>query len=218
MNKTFKDALVFANGEPCSEELLSKIFRKHPNSLIIVLDGGIEHCQKYNLIPDVWAGDFDHYLDEKEIIARYPRIKIIHTPDQEYTDLEKILYWLQENEFRMVNILWATGKRLDHTINNVVNIARFSSVFEKIILYDDYSVCMPLPKHFEEYFTKGTVVSLIPLGTVTGIITENLKYPLKSEELRLGYRNGTSNEVLQNGLVRITYQSGDLLLVLENSI
>lgn len=209
--------MVFANGEPCSEELLDKIFTKHPNSLKIVLDGGIEHCQKYKFVPDVWLGDFDHYLNEKEVLDIYPNLRVIHTPDQEYTDLEKALLWLQEHNFKRVNILWATGKRLDHTMNNVVNIARFNSVFEQIILYDDYSVCMPLPKHFEEYFTKGTVISLIPLGTVTGIITKNLKYPLKNEDLRLGYRNGTSNEVLQDGLVRITYQSGDLLLVLQNT-
>lgn len=216
MNKISQNALILANGEPCSQELLSKVLSQYPDALKIVLDGGIEHCQKYNFIPDIWAGDFDHYLDEKEILDKYPHLYILHTPDQEYTDLEKVLFWLQEHNFKNVNILWATGKRLDHTLNNVVNIARFNSVFEKIVLYDDYSVCMPLPKHFEQYFTQGTVISLIPLGTVKGIVTENLKYPLKNEHLRLGYRNGTSNEVLQDGIVRISYQNGDLLLIVEN--
>lgn len=216
MNKISQTAFVFANGEPCSQELVDKLLRQYPDALKMVLDGGIVHFEKYNLIPDIWMGDFDHYLDEKEIMAKYPQLKIFHTPDQEYTDLEKSLLWLQENCFKTVNILWATGKRLDHTLNNVVNIARFNLVFQKIILYDDYSVCMPLPKRFEGYFTQGTVISLVPLGTVTGIITENLRYPLFNENLCLGYRNGTSNEVVRDGLVRIDYQSGDLLLILEN--
>lgn len=218
MNKTAHNAFVFANGEPCSQKLLYTLLAQYPDAHKIVLDGAIEHCSTYNLIPDVWMGDFDHYLNAKEIIEKYPNMTVLHTPDQEYTDLEKALFWLSEKNYSNVIILWATGKRLDHTLNNVVNIAKFNSVFEKIILYDDYSICMPLHKHFEQYFTQSTVISLVPLGTVTGIVTENLKYPLKNEDLRLGYRNGTSNEVLQDGIVRITYQSGDLLLILENTL
>jgi thiamine pyrophosphokinase len=216
MNKISQNAFVFANGEPCSHTLLNTLLNQYPDAIKIVLDGGIEHFEQYNLVPDVWMGDFDHYLNEKEILDKYPNLTVIHTPDQEYTDLEKALIWLQKHDFKTVHVFWATGRRLDHTVNNTVNIARFSSVFEKIVLYDDYSMCMPLPNRFEQYFRKDTVISLVPLGTVTGIVTENLKYPLNHEELRLGYRNGTSNEVLQDGWVRITYQNGDLLLILEN--
>jgi thiamine pyrophosphokinase len=215
MNNIQKNAIIFANGEPCSRHLVSRILAQYPDAVKIVLDGAIEHVPKYNFIPDIWLGDFDHTLDESEILKQYPELTIIHTADQEYTDLEKAVLYLQEHTFKTVNIVWATGKRLDHTINNTVNIARFSSVFEKIVLYDDYSVCMPLPKHFEQHFIKDTVISLVPLGIAKGIVTKNLKYPLSNEDLQLGYRNGTSNQVSEDGLMCITYTGGDILLILE---
>jgi len=215
MNKTSKNAIIFANGQPCSQDLVNKILTQYTDAIIIVLDGAIQHVSQYNFTPDIWLGDFDHNLDEKRFLKQYPDLNILHTPDQEYTDLEKAILYLQEHGFRTVNILWATGKRLDHTINNVVNIARFNTVFQKIVLYDDYSVCMPLPKHFEQYFIKDTVISLIPLGIAKGIITKNLKYPLNNEHLQIGYRNGTSNQVLEDGIVCISYVEGDILLVLE---
>lgn len=218
MHKISQTAIIFANGQPCSKALVDILLSQHTEAIKVVLDGAIEHIESYKIIPDVWLGDFDHRLDEKKFLEQYPNLNIIHTPDQEYTDLEKAISWLIENKVKTVIILWATGKRLDHTVNNVVNIARFNPVLDKIILYDDYSVCIPLPKFFEQYFTQGSVISLLPLGEVKGIVTENLKYPLCNESLRLGYRNGTSNEVLSDGIVRIRYTVGDLLLVLENKL
>lgn len=216
MNNIIYHAIIFANGEPCSQELVQRIFKRYADAKKIVLDGAILHISAYDIVPDLWLGDFDHNLNEKHILQHYPNLEVIHTPDQEYTDLEKALFWLQNHNCKNVHILWATGKRLDHTVNNLFNLARFRTVFDTITLYDDYSVCMPLPQQFEQYFTQGTVISLVPVGSVSGIITENLKYSLNDEMLCLGYRNGTSNEVLQDGLVRIMYKSGDLLLILEN--
>ncbi|MCS7076530.1 MAG: thiamine diphosphokinase [Bacteroidia bacterium] len=208
-------AIIFANGEPCSYELTSELLCTHSNAIKVVLDGAIAYVNTYSFMPDFWIGDLDHKLDTSDILKMYPQIKIIHTPDQNYTDLEKALYWLQEQKIQHVHILWATGKRLDHTLNNVVCIARFNVVFESITLYDDYSVCFPLHKTFEGYFSKGTVMSLIPLGKVEGITTQNLKYSLNDENLVLGYRNGNSNEVLQDGVVRISYVRGDMLMILN---
>jgi thiamine pyrophosphokinase len=70
-----------------------------------------------------------------------------------------------------------------------------------------------LPQKFEKWFTKGSILSLMPVGTVEGISTQNLKYPLQNESLILGYRNGNSNEVLADGLVCISHAQGDLLLM-----
>ena len=45
------------------------------------------------------------------------------------------------------------------------------------------------------------------------IITKNLKYPLQNESLNLGYRSGNSNEVIEDGIVIIEHNSGDLILM-----
>ena len=70
-----------------------------------------------------------------------------------------------------------------------------------------------LPNHFQKWYTANTPISLVPIGNVSGITTENLYYPLKNETLTIGHRNGTSNHVSQDGLVTITHNSGHLLMM-----
>ena len=54
---------------------------------------------------------------------------------------------------------------------------------------------------------------LIPIGDVEGITTQNLFYPLRNEQLSIGYRTGSSNHVTQDGIVKIEHTEGDLLLM-----
>ena len=53
----------------------------------------------------------------------------------------------------------------------------------------------------------------MPIGEATGITTKNLKYSLYSETLKLGHRNGSSNEAIEDGEVHISYQTGDMLIM-----
>ena len=46
-----------------------------------------------------------------------------------------------------------------------------------------------------------------------GITTENLFYPLQNGSLELGYRIGSSNHVSEDGIVTITHEKGNLLLI-----
>jgi|GEM_PF-4431694 len=57
----------------------------------------------------------------------------------------------------------------------------------------------------------GTTISLIPFGEAQGIVTENLRYPLKRESLRLGEREGLSN-IATGSPVTITIERGALLV------
>lgn len=83
----------------------------------------------------------------------------------------------------------------------------------KIVILDDYSKIFRLPSTYKKWYTKDTILSLIPVGKAGGITTSNLKYPLLNEALELGIRTGSSNSVLEDGIVSITYESGDLLLM-----
>ena len=70
-----------------------------------------------------------------------------------------------------------------------------------------------MPKRFEKWYTANTPISLIPVGKVTGITSQNLFYSLQNDDLILGYRLGNSNHVAQDGIVTITHETGDLLLL-----
>ena len=83
----------------------------------------------------------------------------------------------------------------------------------KIVILDDHSKVFLLPKKFEKWYTANTPISLIPIGHVNGIHSENLFYPLKNDSLTIGYRTGSSNHVAQDGIVTIEHSEGDLLLM-----
>jgi thiamine pyrophosphokinase len=203
-------ALIIANGAACSQELLGQLLEWSP--LVIVLDSAIDRVLELGIKVDVLLGDFDRGFDAthyKEI--HYP-LDIIYAPDQNKTDLEKAFDYLIERNFLAANVVWATGKRADHTLTNITSIAKFRNQL-KIVLFDDHSKIFLLPQTFQKWYPKNTIISLIPIGDVHGVQSKNLFYPLKDESLMLGYRTGSSNHVTEDGIVLIEHATGDLLLM-----
>lgn len=203
-------ALIIANGASCSSELLGQLLEWSP--IVVVLDSAITRVLELGIKVDVLLGDFDRNFNaEKYKDSQYP-IEIVYTPNQNKTDLEKAFDYLIERKIPAVNVVWATGRRADHTITNVTNIVRYQNEL-KIVILDDYSKVFQLPKKFQKWYPAKTILSLIPIGSVEGISSENLEYPLENDTLTIGYRTGSSNSVLNDGIVTITHSDGDLLLM-----
>ena len=180
--------------------------------LVIVLDNAINRVMELGIKVDVLLGDFDEGFNPGEYKnLQYP-LEIIYAPDQEKTDLEKAFDYLIDRNIPAANVIWATGRRADHTITNITNIVRYRNRL-KIVILDDHSKIFLLPQRFEKWYPAQTLISLIPIGKVGGIKTQNLKYPLNNEELTMGYRTGSSNQVLNDGMVVVEHREGDLLLM-----
>jgi len=203
-------ALIIANGASCSDELLGQLLEWSP--LVIVLDSAIQRVIPMGIKVDVLLGDFDRGFNPDEFIQNQQPIEVVYAPDQDKTDLEKAFDYLIERKIPAVNVIWATGRRADHTITNLTNIVRYRNLL-KIVILDDYSKIFVLPKKFEKWYPANTNISLIPVGTVEGIFSKNLQYELKNDTLTMGYRTGSSNSVLQDGIISITHANGDLLLM-----
>jgi len=203
-------ALIIANGEACSQELLDQLLEWSP--LIIVLDSAIERVLELGIKVDVLLGDFDRGFDVNYYKEKQYPLEIVYAPNQDKTDLEKAFDYLMEKGHKAVNVIWATGKRADHTINNLTNIVAYRNLL-KIVILDDHSKVYLLPETFEKWYTANTILSLIPIGKVTGITTQNLFYSLENEDLTIGYRSGSSNHVIEDGIVSISHSNGDLLLM-----
>ncbi|MFH6997276.1 thiamine diphosphokinase [Flavobacterium sp. FlaQc-57] len=203
-------ALIIANGAACNPELLGQLLEWSP--LVIVLDSAMERVVELGIKVDVLLGDFDRgFNPEIYKTSQYP-IEIVHTPDQNKTDLEKAFDYLIDRKIPAVNVVWATGKRADHTITNLTSLVQYRNLL-KIVILDDHSKIFLLPRKFEKWYTTKTPISLIPIGVVSGITSTNLQYPLQNDTLTIGYRTGSSNAVLEDGLISITHTNGDLLLM-----
>jgi thiamine pyrophosphokinase len=203
-------ALIIANGASCSEELMGQLLEWSP--IVIALDSAIDRVLDLNIKVDVLLGDFDRGFDPEYYREKQFPLEIIHTPNQDKTDLEKAFDYLIERKIPAVNVIWATGKRADHTITNITSIVQYRENL-KIVLLDDHSKIFLLPKRFEKWYTANTPISLIPIGNVVGIHSENLHYPLKNDTLTIGYKTGSSNHVAKDGIVIIEHRDGDLLLM-----
>ncbi len=207
-------ALIIANGEACQSELLEDLLAWSP--FVVVLDAAIYRVNALNIKADVLLGDFDR--DGVEIAQiqeeQFP-IEIIHTPDQNKTDLQKGIEFLINRGFPAVNIIWATGRRMDHTFNNIASIVAYKEKI-KIVIIDDYTTIYPLspkPTVFEKWYAKDSIISLLPIGKATGVSTKKLLYNVDNQDFMLGYMSGSSNQVAEDGVVEISYASGDLLLM-----
>lgn len=203
-------ALLIANGEACSEELLGQLLEWSPT--VVVLDSAIWRVFDLGIKVDVLLGDFDRSLDLDSIRAHQYPLNIVHAPDQEKTDLDKGIEYLIDQGYPAVNIIWATGRRADHTLANMTNIVRYKDQI-RIVMLDDHSKIFPLVGRFEKWYEAGTPISLIPVGTVTGFTSQGLKYNLQEATLKLGYFTSSSNEAAEDGFVRIEAKTGDLLIM-----
>ncbi len=199
-------ALIIADGQPCSMALLEQLLEWSPS--IMVLDGAIEKVIELGIKVDYWLGDFDSSNFSAE---NYP-LKKIHTPNQNLTDLEKGIEFLIEKGWKGVNIVWASGLRMDHTLNNLHSIKKYASQL-KITLLDDHSRVYPLNKQFKKWYPAGTKLSIIPFGMAKNVHSKGLKYELNHPELALGIQTSSSNEALHDGLVEIEYEDGFLWLM-----
>ena len=138
-------ALIIANGAACSMELLGQLLEWSP--IVVVLDNAIDRVLQLDIKVDVLLGDFDDDFNPEVYKEKQFPLEIVHTPNQNKTDLEKAFDYLIEKGHKAVNVVWATGKRADHTITNITNIVSYRDKL-KIVILDDYSKIFLLPNKF----------------------------------------------------------------------
>lgn len=206
-------ALIIANGADCSNELLNQLLEWNP--FVLVLDGALDRVLMKGIKVDAVIGDFDSINVSRLGVEDEQNIDWLVMEDQDTTDLEKGIRFLIDNGHKAANVVWGTGKRLDHSHNNLITVAKYGSQMAMCII-DDHSkayLLPPNPAKFNKYFTAESIISLLPLTDVRGISTAGLKYNLNQEDFILPERTGSSNEAETDGIVEVRFDSGILFLM-----
>jgi thiamine pyrophosphokinase len=204
-------ALIIANGADCGDELLQQLMEWSP--YVLALDGAVHRLLERNIRFDAWLGDFDSGAGVDEMaLSKMGDIQRIWAEDQDKTDLQKGIEFLISKGHVAANIIWGTGRRADHTINNMATLWRYHDQMT-LSLLDDHSRVYPLNRQFKKWYPAGTAISLIPVGYASGINSSNLEYSLLNHRLELPHSTGSSNRVLEDGFVEITYAEGHLLMM-----
>jgi thiamine pyrophosphokinase len=200
-----KRALILANGKLPSKRLFQKFLASA--NWFICADGGANTAVRFGYTPDLIIGDLDSI--EKETLAVFSNVDVKKLNDQNSTDLEKALIAAIRKKYKEIDVLGATGGRLDHAIGNLSALAKFSSKAH-ITFIDDWGKYIAIRHSLELNLQIGTIISLLPISRCCEIVTKGLKWNLKNEFLELGVRESTSNVVISSP-VNIKVKKGCLI-------
>lgn len=210
-------------GGPLDLEFAAGFLKDREYECIIAVDAGLSSCLKLGLHPDLLVGDFDTF--GRDNILKYqsaPGITVdIHQPEKDETDTELAFQDAIKAGCREVDVLGATGGRLDHELSNIQLLAQGKKRGLDVTLYDRQNRLSLIDSEFEKerIFLKnglyGKYVSFLPLTEeVKGITLIGFKYPLKDKDISILENPSlcVSNEVIEERAV-MTFKKGILVCV-----
>ena len=209
-----KKILMVLGGDPPTEDLLS--WYQQETDLSVAVDSGFQAFRQAGLSPDMLIGDLDSCGDFNTADFRNLKVKLIEIPDQEKTDFQKALSFIQsESSPEKIIILGALGKRTDHLINN---FSILSAIPEKIeVVIDSAKEWIQRVNKNKPVIIKGrggSTVSLIPQGDGTVVSSTGLKWDLNKDHLSMGGKISQSN-VFESDFAEISVHSGNLLIIIQ---
>lgn len=204
-------AVVVAHGEALPAD------RDHAlgAELLIAADGGALQCSRWGLVPQLLIGDLDSVGVAAADALRRAGVRVErHPADKDESDTELALHAaLAAGATEIVLLAAFGGDRLDHELANLLLLADVrlggraravrGGTTVRAIHGGTAGVLQGAP---------GDLVTLLPLGEVTGVVTDGLRYPLRGETLRAGAVRGLSNVIEQEG-ASVALSSGVLITI-----
>ncbi|KGL61905.1 thiamine diphosphokinase [Polaribacter sp. Hel1_85] len=176
--------------------------------LICATDGAYQFLEKNNIKPHFISGDFDS-------LENLPKnIEVIHTPNQDFTDFDKILQILFEKGFKNIHVFGASGQEQDHFLGNLHTVIQWKSKL-KLTFFDNYSRYFLADNKTEILHCNQKIISLVPFPEVKNISTRGLQYSLNDENLTFGERIGTRNKAVKNK-IEISFKTGELFIFINH--
>lgn len=190
------------------------IFGQLSEATLLAADGSANHLLKLGIIPKYIVGDMDSFLDND-----YNNISdnctLIRDSDQETNDFEKTLIFASSLGFKNILIVGFHGGALEHSLNNWSVFARFSRKLN-LCIFDKGRYGISINQSTEIKIRKQEIVSLIP-QTEAKISTQNLKWSLSEEILKIGGREGARNISLADD-IKIEIFYGELIMFIDSRL
>ena len=201
--------LITLAGHAPSAELLQ--WRLEEAEISIAVDGGWLAHRHAGLEPDFILGDFDSCGDLHEVEKIFPRTVIERRPDQDQTDFQKALAWLDQRGLpgRLV-ILGGLGKRTDHCLSNLMIAGRVDPIVE--ITFDDEHEWVRRITPSCPLVLSGRAdapISLLPVGEVLEVNSSGLQWELSDSDFSWDKLISQSNRCSKDE-VNVSCQSGVL--------
>lgn len=171
------------------------------NACLVAVDGGIEYCNKFALIPDYYIGDFDSISRENHLIMEQIKKttpdKVISFPsEKDDTDMMAAIRIGIANGAKEFIIYGGLGNRLEHTIANIQCLVFIKENGGFGYLRDKDTCVYVLQNETMQYEeTKTGYFSVFAMGEkADGIYIKGMKYPLSNATITDSFPIGVSNE------------------------
>ncbi len=162
-----------------------------------------------DIIPDCIIGDLDSIT--KQTLSYYQKkTKIINDPDQYKTDLELAIQRAIQNDAEEIIIHCGIGKRLDHTLANLLTLSQIPSNIKGKIIAENTTVSLIQNKTTIEKKNEETI-SIIPLEAIEGLTYHGMKWDVTDLTTKAGWF-GISNKVKEKQAT-LHLSKGSFLLI-----
>lgn len=200
--KPLQDWLLVANGLPLSSEKLSRLAQ---NRRIMALDGAYDYVTKSGLKIDVLLGDFDSIAPSDLVHARKTLPYVVDAPNQNKTDLEKGLDYLNSVKANDILICAGVGLRLQHALYNLRLLKKYHQTNPNLVLVSETEII----RYFEntEIIISGKInddIALLGFPSAS-ITTSGLKYDVTDYDMDFEKGNSICNALTkEQATVKIT--------------
>lgn len=198
-------ALVFANGQPPSLQLMRDLARGA--GLLVAADGGAGYAVAAGLTVQHVVGDLDSV--SAAIRDALPPGAVHRDPDPDHTDLEKAVAFCVARGYSEIDVVAAGGGRADHALANLSIPILFRGRARVRLIDDEFEISLVEGSATIDR-PAGTIVSLIAAAPCAGVTTTGLRWDLDDHSLAFS-PYGVHNEVARRPAT-VSVRSGDLLL------
>ncbi len=208
--------VLIITGGRTNDAFLAERLRQQTYSMIIAVDHGLEAADRLKITPDFIVGDFDSvseailrkYRESSTPMETFPR-------EKDKTDTQIAIELALTHNADSIELIGATGSRLDHTLANVHLLLLPLRLKQEACILDENNKIYLKDSSFiiERGRQYGNYVSLLPFGEkVEGLTLKGFKYPLDSIVLEAGSSLGISNEIIEE-TASIEFYNGVLLVI-----
>ncbi len=197
----------------------------------IFCDGGLRHCKKLGVKPDLIVGDFDSCGRFLPRLEKTPcknteasgfhtektaaGIEVIHLPcDKDDTDLFFAAKEAVKRGFDDFLILGAVGGRFDHSLVNISVLLHLFNSGKSAMILDDRSemeIVGKNPKFVSDAFSFFSLLCID--GRADGVEISGAKWNMDGGKIYTDWQFACSNQVVKGMSAKVSVADGVLLLV-----
>lgn len=181
------------------------------SKIIIAADGAANQLAKKNINPDYIIGDLDS-LDNK---YSWVNSKIIKIPDQDSTDFEKCIDYINTHTLFPTLVLGINGGEMDHIIDNINKFIKYSSTIPMVFfdMPNKWGIAMTSTLSINTEISN--IVSIFPFLQNTHLKSQGLYWELNSDNHSILQNTSTRNRTTTAHTV--IQSSHDKVLVITES-